>query len=452
MNRSCREMAGPDNPDPGGGLPKVGDRQWQTYEYEETDAAPYRVIVQYKEQRDDTHINKLAVGKLLAKTKDYKANVINLKTMGRNKVLVLVKTAKTANNIQADKALQAQNYKAYIPKHFLTVSGVVTGVPLEFTPDEILESITCNVPILGVTRLHKYEKDQQIPTTRIGVTFRTNQLPAEVRMFCCTNAVKPFISKVVFCQNCLRYNHRTNNCRSRQRCETCGRNHEEQGYGQCKSPPRCMHCREEGHKSGDAKCPERARQNNLKVILAKTNLTTLEAQEQYPIYTQNRFSLLENIEEFPTLIQSYARTSHNTSNTGNRVSQPERARLTERMKKQQTPKRTSEDNVSAIIGNQVEVFSDKKRKKDNDEAANGVALFNRYKTDEFEKFQWKINQMREAAQKAHDTTQQHKATMDVSSDSEDNGAYSLACSNLPGPSQVSQSVGGNSSRSRVDFK
>lgn len=407
MSRRSGEMTGPGNPDPGGGTPKTGERQWLTYEYEESDAGPYRVIVQMKELRDDTHINKLAIGKVLAKTNEYRANVLNLKMMGRNKVLVLVKNAKTANNIQADKTLQAQNYRAYIPKHFLTVSGVVTGVPLEFTPDEILESITCNVPILGVTRLHKYEKDQKIPTTRIGVTFRTNKLPSEVRMFCCTNVVKPFISKVVFCQNCLRYNHRSNNCRSRQRCETCGKNHEEQGYEQCKQPPRCLHCKEEGHKSGDFKCPERTRQNNLKVILAKTNLTTLEAQEQYPIYTQNRFSLLESIEDYPTLVESYAKTSHPTN--GSRVGQGDKTWQAERARKQQTPKRTSQDTTNTIIGNQVEVFNDKKRKKDNDETTNGVALFNRYKTDEFEKFQWKLSQMKDAAQRTHNAMQQDKS-------------------------------------------
>lgn len=439
-------MAGPGvvDPDPGGGggaPPKF--KQWLTYEYNETDAGPYRVIVQLNENPDDTQINKLALGKILSKTKEYKANVLNLKIMGKNKVLVLVKTPQTANNIQADKTLKAQNYKAYIPKHFMTVSGVVTGVPLEMTPEEILENITSTKPILSVTRLHKYEKEVKTPTTRIAVTFRCNQLPTEVRMFCCTNQVKPFVNKAVFCQNCLRYNHRTNNCRSKQRCETCGRNHDDQGYGQCAMPARCLHCRQEGHKSGDASCPERARQNNLKVIMAKTNLTTLEAQEQYPIYTQNQYSLLENIEEFPTLTKSYAKTTQHTN-----TQIQHHSKQVEKNRKFPTAKRPAGQATNTeIIGNQVEVFNDKKQKTNHEPSTNGVALFNRYKTDEFEKFQWKLNQIRqaaqkneEAAQKKSEAEQQHYTppgfTMEEDEDERINGTYS-------GGPQVSQSVGGS---------
>lgn len=446
MSRKIGEMTGPGDPDPGGGggtIPSGSNgKQWLTYEYNETDAGPYRVIVQLNENRDDAQINKLAVGKILTKTKEYKVNVLNLKIMGKNKVLVLVKTPQTANKIQADKTLRAQNYKAYIPKHFMTVAGVVTGVPLEMTPEEIFENITCNMPILSVTRLHKYENDNKIPTTRIAVTFRCNQLPLEVRMFCCTNQVKPFVSKAVFCQNCLRYNHRTNNCRSRQRCETCGRNHDEQGYGQCTMPARCLHCRQEGHKSGDANCPERERQNNLKVIMAKTNLTTLEAQEQYPIYTQNQFSLLENIEDFPTLSKSYAKVSQLTSNQS-------QIRQIERNRKVHTPKRSSgEATNTENIGNQVKIIYDKKRKTDHEQTTNGVALFNRYKTDEFEKFQWKLNHMREAAQKTHEAVQQFNTSQEVLSmddDEEDqiNGDHA-------GLAQVSQSVE-SSIKQRIDY-
>lgn len=440
-------MTGPGSPDPGGGTPKSGldERQWMTYEYEETDAGPYRVIVQLNEKQDDAHINKLAVGKILAKSKEYKENVLNLKPLGRNKVLVLVRTPQTANKIQADKSLRMQNYKAYIPKHFLTVSGVVTSVPLEMTPEEIMESITCKVPILGVSRLHKYENDQKIPTTRISVTFRSNQLPCEVRMFCCTNQVKPFVSKAVFCQNCLRYNHRTNNCRSRQRCETCAMNHDEQGYGQCALPARCAHCKQEGHKSGDATCPERIRQNNLKVILAKTNLTALEAQEQFPIYTQNRFSLLENTEDFPTLINSYAKVAHRPSNVNIRTNPMDKRKTTDGTRKQHNPKRTSEEASNKIIGNEVEVFNDKKRRTDDEVTRNGTALFNRYKTDEFEKFQWKLHQMQMAAQKTREGAQQN---MEVTSDSDESGAYSLACGGHTGQEQVSQSVGSKNEKIR----
>ncbi|XP_058447434.1 uncharacterized protein LOC131427883 [Malaya genurostris] len=427
-------MTGPGDPDPGGGSTqtKENGRQWQTYEYESIDKGPYRLIVQLTERTENVVINKLTVGKILSQNNEYKENILNLKSMGRNKVLVIVKNAYTANHMQANQEIWKQKYKAYIPKHFLTVSGVITSVPVEMSSEEIMDNITCTVPILSVTRLHKFENEQKIPTTRIGVTFRSNQLPTEVRMFCCTNKVKPFVSKVIFCQKCLRYNHRTNNCRSQQRCDTCGNKHDEEGYKQCNRPEWCVHCRNEGHKSGVIECPERTRQNNLKIILSKSNLTSLEAQEQYPIYTQNSFNLLGNIEDYPTLMSSYAKTSENMIPTN---------RHKPREQTKQNPKRSSEETSNTININHTELRSDKKRKTGSGQVTNGRALFNPYKTNDAEKLQWKLGQMSRVKPRNNPDVPDSKIwNMDCTSDEEDNSTFSLTGYKEAELSQANQSA------------
>lgn len=362
------------------------------YTYDDTDTGPYRVLVELLDTKEDSiSINKLSFGKILTKVKEYKQNVINVKPLGKKKLMVHIKTAQAANQMQADQSLRQQNYNVYIPKHFLTVSGVISGVPLEMTVEEIKESISSTVPVLDVTRLHRYENGNKIPVTRVGVTFRSHQLPREVRMFCCTNRVQPFASKAVFCQKCLRYNHRTQNCRSRQRCEKCSLSHEEEGYGNCQKPVKCLHCKTEGkHQTGDYACPERTRQNNLKLIMAKTNLTMIEAREVYPVYTENQYSVLENIEEYPKLPESYAEVIYN---------KPKSKPQVRGVRFQGNTKRPS-DEVN--VGDVVQIFNDPKKRKNQESEETGTALFNRYRTSEAEKQRWKMAQTKKGVQATED--------------------------------------------------
>ncbi|XP_055542931.1 uncharacterized protein LOC129728510 [Wyeomyia smithii] len=307
-----------------------------------------------------------------------------------------MKTGQIANKIQADKSLNKLNYKAYIPKHFIAISGVVTGVPIDMTLDEIMENMTCVVPILGVNRLYRYVDGEKVPASRIGITFKSNRLPSEVRMFCCNNYVKPFANKAVFCNNCLRYNHKSINCRARQRCGQCGQLHENGNNKECKELIKCLHCRTEGqHQTGDFGCPERKRQNNLKTIMATTNLTVVEIREQYPIYTENQFSLLENIREHPTLVDSYADTVKNKVKPG-----PTRQR-------HQQAKRIPEEDP---IESEAKAYNDKKRKTQ-DSGNNGVALFNRYKVDKKEKLRWKMELHKASRQRTYRDHEQNSVDL-----------------------------------------
>ncbi|XP_055540167.1 uncharacterized protein LOC129726926 isoform X2 [Wyeomyia smithii] len=108
--------------------------------------------------------------------------------------------------------------------------------------------------------------------------------------------------------------------------------------------------------------------------MAKTNLTVVEAREQFPIYTQNQYNLLENYEEHPTLTETYA----------DKVKSNIKA-IPPKLRSQNT-KRGSEDNNR---GNMTQTHTDKKRKTTQEAATNGVALSNRYKVDEKEKQAWK---------------------------------------------------------------
>lgn len=217
--------------------PDKAARTYQMYEYDRSDPAPYRIIIQLIDDRKGTiQLNKLTFGKLMTRTEQYKKNISNIRALGKFKAMVFMGTYQAANQLQKDPQLKANNYKAYIPRSFVSVSGVVAGVPVDMTIEEIKANITCTCPIISINRLHRFEGGEKIPTSRIGITFRASVLPKDVRLFCCINSVRPFVNRPVLCLNCLRYNHATENCRSRKRCPNCSAIHDDVDLGDCQYP------------------------------------------------------------------------------------------------------------------------------------------------------------------------------------------------------------------------
>lgn len=364
---------------PDGGRLERAQRQYQVYEYNPNDTYPYRVIVQLDDPENKAPINKLSVGRMLSQNNDYKNNIINLRALGRNKVLVFMKCHQTANRLQADQQLKPKGYRAFIPRSFVAVSGVVSGVPVDMTIDEIKQNIRSDYPILGINRLHRYEGANKIETTRISIAFRASTLPREVRLFCCVNSVRPFINKPVLCLNCLRYNHKAENCRSKQRCGNCAQQHEDMEMGACPNQRKCLYCKTNAdHRTSDEGCAERVRQRNIKVLMAKSTMTYMEAKEQYPILTQNRYDALENAAEFPDLPESFATMAAGQYRTRN-----------ERQYKPQKPKRPIQE---VNIADQVQVMADKKKKTEKE--STGVALFNKFKVSDFERWAQRFQDQR----------------------------------------------------------
>lgn len=287
---------------------------------------------------------------------------------------------KVANKLVEDEEFKRRNYRAYIPMHFISISGVMAGIPIEVSTEELEEYIHCEVPILGIRRLNTWFDGKPQPSQRVSITFRANELPRMVKMLSCTTKVRPFYKKSILCMNCLRYSHRTENCRSKKRCVRCAMVHqeEEEDYERCLRPIKCLYCRKE-HTTTDRDCPERKRQDNIQAIMAKTNLTFIEAKERFPILTENQYEALLEMTDDPTPAESYANM---TANHYVKRNQPK-------------TKRTTEKQPSRIISEDVTVFQEKKRKADT--LPDGAALFNKHKVSDAEK--WKAELRAAAANK-----------------------------------------------------
>lgn len=276
--------------------------------YTKEDSAPYRLYFELRDNKGGTEkINKFSLGSFLRKMDHIRQFITDMKYVGQHKILVFMSSYSRAN-----LTLKAVNngdsiYKAYIPKHLVCVTGVLAGVPTDIDIEEIKMDLECNVPIVNVVRLTKrVDNGDRIPINRLSITFRASELPTEVRLFCCLSRVKPFTSKVVICLNCLRFGHLTDNCKGARRCKRCTLRHEtREEFQTCQKAVTCAHCHND-HTSTDETCPERKRQQNIKFLMSKKNLTYTEAREQIPLVSENVYELLQHADEFPTTSESFS--------------------------------------------------------------------------------------------------------------------------------------------------
>lgn len=278
----------------------------EQYYYKQTDHGPFKVMVEkiFNESTSGERkigINKIAVGVILQQN-GFGKTILDIKKAAFTKVTVYVDNWKEANRLVNCQNLLLKNLKAYIPKGYISVKGVINGVPEELTMDEIMPHIDDQVEIMEMFRMTRKTSDgNRLPTRKIGIVFRSNTLPEIVRVFRVLTKVEPFVTRVVQCEKCLRYGHTTTNCKSSTpRCANCAEKHE----GQCVKETRCAHCKGE-HNSMDPQCPERIKQKNIKTLMAKRNITYQEAWQYCKIETTNGYSILQNIDSFPTPYESF---------------------------------------------------------------------------------------------------------------------------------------------------
>lgn len=409
---------GSEPPDPGArGESKMADEaakdmkntqkvpEQESYLYTIRDEAPYRVFV---ESTGEGRINKFAVGSMIRKLEKYRNHVTDLRYLGRNKIVAFFNSYIKANLFVGDERLKEKGYKAYVPRHLISVRGVLVGIPTDITEEEIMMEIESECQVIDVYRLNRFVDGRARPSNRVSVTFRASRLPEKVKLFCCTNRVRPYIQRVLFCGKCHRFNHKTENCKGRRRCSRCSEIHDEDddNYTVCKNPTKCFYCKS-SHSTTDKNCPEREKQERIKGLMAKRNLTYIEAREMLkPRLDSNMYDLLADAAEYPTPAETFAKmtagkyTKKTTQNTG---------ALPKRRAEPQAPK--PQGTVQqAEIANEKRVRIEKERNRILQEhrmemsSEQGTALNNKYAVTDKERWE-KIAE--EAKQAANETAERN---------------------------------------------
>lgn len=377
-----------------------GERKWEDILYTFTDAPPNRVYVELVDKHNpDAKINKFALGATLRKMQGLRGHIIDMKYVGRFKIIVLLNNFIKANLLLQKLNAESKYYRAYIPTHLVAITGKITGIPTHLTEEEIKSDLECEEPVLQVRRLDRYIEGRKVPSNAISVTFRAKQLPEKVRLFSCTAQVLPFTKRVDLCEKCLRYGHRTINCNGSRRCRRCGNRHEEEAeYEECQKPIKCANCRTEGHSSTDPKCPERQRQARINSVRAKSNLTYAEARELCPVSCSNGYDLLSNFQEYPSLNDAYsnaAKANASFKQQWEKTNIP-RERITPAVKlwkpsdNEKDKRKKNKRKHEAEPVNSAEKEQEPGKKKGEESSGNGAGLNNPHRVLDMERVQGMI--------------------------------------------------------------
>lgn len=277
--------------------------------YRITDPAPYCVYVEHSEQNLG-RLFPIRVGHYLFSHSEFKKGIKDIVPVGINRVKVIANTYNVANRLVNHPLLTQHCLRAYIPTFFTQKKGIVKLVDTMFDEEYLKSNIQTNRRVLEVKRLFRkvVKSDgtvEYVKRQMILITFLGTSIPSSVRINFCSFPVEPYVHPVVSCFSCLRFGHRSTQCKGKPRCTRCGDNH---NIDDCEAEtPSCVHCGSKEHNSTYKKCPAFLRQYNIKKIMAAENITFKEAEfiSDNPSYakvtTHNRFALLDRDENFPEL-------------------------------------------------------------------------------------------------------------------------------------------------------
>lgn len=274
------------------------DDHKSTYTHEST-SGTYKVNVK---KWNSYSINRIGFGKIL-----HRMNVKNIdacKMISKNILCVHFSSREAANNFVANPQLGTFGYEATIPIYYRTAVGVIKNVPIDISAKELFDEINPNNAIVKIERMtRRMPNGHRNYALNIKIHFDGDTIPPNVTIYHGRERVQAFIPPVLQCTGCLRYGHHAKACKASSEVATCPRcglkGHKREN---CDKPqPTCIHCKQQ-HEATARICPERVRQNNIRIIMTGEKLSFKETIEKYPQYTsQNQFELLENLQEFPPL-------------------------------------------------------------------------------------------------------------------------------------------------------
>lgn len=247
---------------------------------------PFIVIAQKQSSEafsaSNTNIHPMLLGRIL--NKHGVKNIVDSKRNGGNRLSIEFSNFFSANDFLSNTAFEAEGFSLYIPRHLVSVQGLVWDVDPSLSNDEILKSIESPFPAINFRRISKrviVEGETVLkPTTGIVISWEGTVLPKKIKFNYVQREVKIYIPPAILCMKCLRYGHTKNIlCKSKERCVNCGL--EGNCGNDCTNDTKCVHC-EKNHAANSRICEEFLRQKKLREIMVFENISLFEANKRLP--------------------------------------------------------------------------------------------------------------------------------------------------------------------------
>lgn len=185
-------------------------------------------------------INPIKLAELLGEEIGSFQHAISL-TNGR--ILVECNSKCQQEKALALKSLKKFDVEVYVPGTRTKAKGVIYGVPLGISNNEIMQEINSEV-VVEAKRIQVTRNSVKVDSQTVVLTFKSQTIPRRVQLGYLSFQVKPYIRPPLRCFNCQRYGHVAAVCRGRRKCGRCGADH---SYGECEPQASlcCPNCGEE---------------------------------------------------------------------------------------------------------------------------------------------------------------------------------------------------------------
>lgn len=174
----------------------------------------------------------------------------------------------------------------------LQVRGIIFGVPVDITDDELKSEIAAQ----WVKRLVKRAEGNNIATETVIFGVDSETLPKYVYIGCISKRVKEYIPAPLRCFKCQGYGHRSTQCYSQDKCPRCAQNHR---FENCTATTerKCPNCNG-NHSAGFRECPKHKEVQNTLRVAVEGKMSYAEATKQLVKSNQNHeISQLNVIQE-----------------------------------------------------------------------------------------------------------------------------------------------------------